>query len=100
MLVRSISSEEINYYDFFLIKDSKNPKQCLLDAIQHFLETEEGKVAIEQTSRDFNWGDSVLYVPEEIWNQYGVKSVVSGEKIEFNDPYVIYVDQDEVLIPN
>ncbi|RRJ54945.1 hypothetical protein EHV15_35840 [Paenibacillus oralis] len=62
------------------------------------MSSEKGKTAAENTCFDFNWGDAVTMVPEEIWNRHGIFSVqekqsytVVGEISE------ITVNQDEVL---
>lgn len=90
-LIRERTCESQLWIDTFIVDDSvKNPEQALRDAVKEFLATDEGKKANEYACNDFNWGDAVVYVPEEVWAKHGLK---------FRDmkSVDIKVYQDEVL---
>lgn len=90
-LIRERASENQIWIDTFQVDDSvTNPELALRNAVQEFLATEEGKKALEYTTKDFNWGDAVVYVPEEIWAKHGLKF----QEVKSVD---IKVNQDEVL---
>lgn len=79
------------YVDTFEVEDGvKDPEQALRDAVKQFLKTEEGKKMIEYSAGDFNWGDAVMSVPNEVWKAHGLTMVETG----IQD---IVVNQDEVL---
>ena len=99
ILTRERATENQKWTDFFTITDSTNPEQTLRDAIRAYLLTEEGKASIKESSEDFNWGDAVLYVPDEFWNKHGIKEISEGESVILSHPIIINVDQDEILIP-
>jgi hypothetical protein len=79
------------YLDTFEVEDSiLNVEASLREAVKEFLGTEEGIEAVKQTMADFNWGDAIQMVPDEIWNKHGIyraNSVVED----------IVVNQDETL---
>lgn len=90
-LVRERACENEMWIDTFLADDSvEDPEQALREAVKEFLSTEEGKQAISYTCHDFNWGDAVSFVPEEIWAKYGLK-FQTFKSVD------IKVNQDEVL---
>lgn len=90
-LVRKRSYEYELWVSAFQAEDIvTNPEQALRDAVKEFLSTEEGRKALDYTAHDFNWGDAVTHVPEEIWNRYGLKF----QNVKSVD---IKVNQDEVL---
>ena len=47
-------------------------EQRLRDAVNEYLQTDEGKHQIELTCNDFNWGDAIMYVPQAIWQRHGL----------------------------
>lgn len=98
-LVRERSSENEKWTDYFLVENAENPEENFRAAIREYLLTDVGTESIKATSEDFNWGDSVLYVPDHIWNKHGIREIEDGEKIVFSHPFVIEVNQDEILIP-
>lgn len=100
VLIRERAWENEKWLDYFMIENTEYPEQNFRDAIKEYLMTPEGKQAIEQTSEDFNWGDSLIYVPEHTWNKYGIYSISDGDTVTLTQPVEILVDQDEVLIPN
>ena len=61
-------------------------------AVAEYLATPNGKQAIIDTNYDFNWGDAISSVPDEIWNKYGLSLVE-------DDRETIDLDQDEILCP-
>lgn len=91
-LIRERSWENESWINHFIVS-SDNPEQKLRDAVKEYLQTDDGKKMIEATSYDFNWGDAINYVPDEIWEKHGVKPVYESQAV------TITVDQDEVLIP-
>jgi len=91
-LVRQRVSEGRVWVDSYNFDDSiKNPEEAMRNAVQEFLETEDGSEAIGETGGYFNWGDTVHYVFEEILNKHGIYTIPSDINID------VVVDQDEVL---
>ena len=108
-LIRDLYSEDETWSDVFWVDALKTPsKDLFMAAVEEFLNTPEGRQAIEDTSEDFNWGDAVMYVPEEIWNKHGIYSDdrdMTPAQRNFSPissimPVTIKVDQDEILIPD
>lgn len=68
-------------------------EKAMREAIAEFLATSEGKECSEGCCDDFNWGDAVTEVPDEIWAKHGLRleNSVKGHDI--------IVDQDEVFHP-
>jgi hypothetical protein len=92
-LVRHRDWEDATWVDLFDVRnDVQDPERALRSAIAEYLATTDGKLSIEHSCDDFNWGDAVLDVTPEIWHKHGLKP-------RYND-CVIRVDQDEVLIPS
>ena len=107
-LIRERCSEHKIWVDDFWVDASKTPsKELFQKAVETFLMTKNGQKAVEGTCNDFNWGDAIIRVPEEIWNQFGIISTDFSDSPEElglipltrGEPYKIQVDQDEVLIP-
>lgn len=91
-LIRERISENEVWVDSFECDESViNPEQSMRAAVKEYLKTEEGKKAIKDTCNDFNWGDAVLYVPDKIWNKYGLYPLNRNKSID------IKVNQDEIL---
>lgn len=99
ILIRERDWEIKKWSDLFIISNSANPEQSFRDAIKDYLLTEEGIKLIKQTSEDFNWGDAIMYIPERVWNKFGIKSISEGENTAISNPITLIVEQDEVLIP-
>lgn len=59
-------------------------------AIQEYLKTKQGKTVAQENGNDFNWGDAMLCVPNEIWEKHGLKMLDSK-------PVVYSVNHDENL---
>lgn len=108
-LIRHRPWENTSWSNDFWIDASKVPSKVLFEqAVHDYLNTAAGKLAIEFTCNDFNWGDAMMYVPENIWNRHGIYP------LDYNRPAselglaptssehlsTIQVDQDEVLIPD
>lgn len=66
-------------------------ENALRNAAYDFLETEHGMEVLDETLYDFNWGDLVARVPQEILREHGVYAVADGHGS------AIVVDQDETL---
>lgn len=92
-LIRERQIENEFWVDSFEITGNDvNPEQALRNAVAEFLSTDAGKREVEQTCYDFNWGDAIMTVPDEIWRKHGL-SLFKGSVITRD----IHVDQDEVL---
>ena len=107
-IIRERWSEHESWSDDFWVDTNQVPsKELFQKAIEDFLFTKDGKDAIEDTCNDFNWGDCVLYVPDEIWNKYGIYPLdvsrspqsMGLEPTSSDHLVTITVNQDEVLIP-
>ena len=68
----------------------QNPEQSLRDAVSDFLKSQTGADAIKWTNGDFNWGDAIMLVPNDIWYKYGIIPLEMKSKN-------IMVNQDEIL---
>lgn len=92
-------SENWRRTDYFLADESVSiPIKAMRAAVAEFLTTEDGEASIEDTMGDFNWGDAMEYVPDDIWSKHGLRMKYA------NEPYLISgsvlevtVDQDERL---
>ena len=92
-------SENWRRTDYFLADESVSiPIKAMRAAVAEFLTTEDGEESIEDTMGDFNWGDAMEYVPDDIWSKHGLRIKYA------NEPYLISgsvlevtVDQDERL---
>ena len=93
-------SENWRTTDYFLAdKSVESPEQSMRVAVSEFLETADGEEAEQETAGDFNWGDAIEYVPDDIWRKHGIQMkyahkpyLVEGSVLE------ITVDQDERLV--
>jgi len=107
ILIRERYSEHEIWPDDFWVDANKSPsKELFLEAVEAFLMTKDGEKAVAQTCNDFNWGDAVIYVPNKIWNDFGIYRMdyrLSPEEMGLAPTSSanltrIQVDQDEVLI--
>lgn len=107
-LFRERYSEDERWSDDFWVDATKIPSAELFKAaIEEYLKTPEGLKVISDTCEDFNWGDAVLYVPNEIWHKYGIYPFEYNKSpfdmglspADHNNDYCILVNQDEILIP-
>ena len=96
-LTRERPSENERWTDYFGVVDDGEPEQKIRDAVAEYLGTPDGQRAIEETCRDFNWGDAILYVPDAIWKKHGITELGDGDRIVIRNPVEIVVNQDEVL---
>ena len=93
-LTRVRPEENEAYTDlFFVSQQVEDVEAALRAAVEEFLTTPEGREAVEDTHHDFNWGDAIVYVPDEIWGKHGLKLL--GEP----NYETVFVDQDERLCP-
>ena len=92
VMIRERKSENQVFENTFFVEDHvTDPERAFRLAVEAYLKTPEGKQAIENACSDYNWGDAIATVPEEILNQYGI---YEGTEATF-----IYVNQDERLFP-
>lgn len=99
-LKRVRESENWSTTDDFLLSDKvRNPEQELRKAVESYLRTEEGLQDAEETMWDFNWGDVINCVSEEILNGYGFTTVYQSMNLNINDFTIVKVtvNQDERL---
>ena len=108
-ITRERYSENEAWSDHFWVDASKTPSvELFRDAVQAYLKTEAGKVAINATCEDFNWGDAIIYVPTEAWNESGIypfdfhhtPQEMGLVPTSSDNLFTFTVDQDEVLIPD
>jgi hypothetical protein len=90
ILVRERLSENERWTDEFEVADGVDFEAALREAVAEFLKTEDGKQARLAACDDFNWGDAIMYVPDECWAKHGLKMVT--DSIE-----TLRVNQDELL---
>ena len=64
-------------------------EKAFRDAVKEFLSTEEGQRIVNYNGGDFNWGDAVLNIPDEIWKNHGL--------IHLESTAVVSVNHDENL---
>lgn len=57
-----------------------------------FADTEKGKSYIESTHGDFNWGDALTEIPEEIMGRWGILEIETLEQDK------VIVNHDQLLI--
>lgn len=96
---RERTSENWRRTDYFLADTTlESPEHAMRTAVAEFLASADGEESIEETMGDFNWGDAIEYVPDDIWSKHGVRMkyahqpyLVTGSVLE------ITVDQDERL---
>lgn len=93
-------SENAVFKDYFIAEDHvEDVLQAMRDAVQEFLQTEDGKKMITYTCGDYNWGDAMNSVSDDIWKKHGITPRYDNEPYTIIGPIVdIYVNQDEILI--
>lgn len=108
-ILRERYSEHQIWPDDYWVDCNRTPsKELFQAAVEAYLMTSDGQKDVEWTHKDFNWGDAVMYVPDEVWNQFGIypfsydtSPVELGLAPTSSENFVqIQVDQDEVLIPD
>lgn len=50
-------------------------EKAIEDTICCFLQTDEGKEVAQGENGHFNYGDAVVYVPNEVWQKFGILSI-------------------------
>lgn len=67
------------YHSHFLLDQNLLPEPSkdaceayLRKAVRDFLMTDAGKLAYENTCRDFNWGDVETEIPDDFFSAYGL----------------------------
>lgn len=108
-MIRERLSENEQWIDSFWVDARQVPSvELFRAAVGEYLHTKEGLQSIEASCYDFNWGDAMMYVPQEIWNKYGIYPVdpmhppkdLGLAPTPNNNPVTFTVDQDEVLCHN
>ena len=93
-LVRERSSENWSRIDTFIVEDYvTNPEKALRNAVKDFMQSEDGRKAVEYACGDFNWGDAITYITNDFLGIYGL--TICEQDIE-----TVLVDQDELLFPD
>jgi len=109
-LIREDFDENEVWDDHFWVDASITPsKELLQKAVEKFLLTERGQKLVDKFHNNFNWGDAVTYVPEEIWYEFGIYPFIPDEYSPADmglvptsdaEAVTIKVDSYEVLIPS
>lgn len=98
-LKRERRSDNWRQEDYFIAAETVGqPEVALRETVREYLHTPGGQECIADTD-DFNWGDAIMSVPDDMWEKHGMRMVkgnrvysVTGEAIE------VLVSQDEDLI--
>lgn len=105
-IIRERPSENEEWINSFWVDAKQVPSVDLFRAaVSDFLRTKDGVQAIKDSCNDFNWGDAMLYVPQEIWKKHGIYPVdlmhppkeMGLAPTPNNNPMTFTVDQDELL---
>lgn len=88
---RNWPGEKLTIIDTFEFSGTGEPEQALRSAVKEFLASEAGQKAIDYACGDYNWGDAVTTVPDEIWAKHDLKMLTNNKAMD------IVVEQDEVL---
>lgn len=92
-LIRERCCENEVWVDTFVAEDwVAEPENELREAVKEFLQTKEGLKSIKDTCGDYNWGDFMMDLPEEILKKHGL--CMQYSELETTD---IKVNQDEIL---
>lgn len=90
-LVRERVSENETWIDVFELDDNiRDAETEFRNAVADYLSTDLGKQAITWTNGDFNWGDAIMCVPNNVWFEHGIRP------LSFRATNIV-VNQDEVL---
>lgn len=54
------------------VKKDFSPETALREAVSAYLMSEEGKAIAHENGDDFNWGDAVLKIPNNVWRNHGL----------------------------
>lgn len=52
--------------------DAKQIEAAMRAAVAEFLQTDDGKQAVQHAAGRFNWGDAITYIPDDVWNRHGI----------------------------
>lgn len=87
-----------------------DPEEAIRKAIDAFVETEDFEDALRSEGIDyehFNWGDAILHVPDEIWEDHGLMladrtedavSVVNhNEQLVHEEPEHMWPEEDREI---
>ena len=105
-IIRERPCENEEWIDSFWVDAKEVPTVDLFRAaVGDFLRTKDGIDAMEASFYDFNWGDAMMYVPQDIWKKHGIYPVdLMHPPAEMglvpapnNNPVTFTVDQDERL---
>lgn len=93
-LTRERKSEGWSSSDFLLAEDYvKNPEEALREAVKDFMSSKDGKVIVGHSCGDFNWGDLINVITDEILEVHGLYRCN-------RDIFNITVSETEVLYPD
>lgn len=91
------------WYDPFLVNVPGEPADReLLTLFQKtvwaFLDTPQGREAAEETCNDFNWGDTLNYIPYSFWASRGIYPLSQADPVFLcRGARVLCVNQDETF---
>ena len=92
VLIREVRSENKRYEDTFTVPYcTVDVEELFRSVVEEYLKTPEGKQSIIDSCGDFNWGDAINELPEELLESHEIRYDGTSE--------VIVVNQDEVLFP-
>lgn len=106
---RERRSENARYTDHFIVNmpDMKatdeegqqwEVEEAFRAAVDAYLWSDQSNRMLEYTSDDYNWGDAMASVPEEIFKKYGIEACYDDKTYSFSGGILeITVNQDEVL---
>lgn len=102
VLTRERRWENMSWDDYFIVTNVEDEsdaaiERVLRDVVASYLATHAGEQSIEDSSRDFNWGDVMMDIPDDFWNGNGIE--VAGGVVDFVPGTIVYlvVNQDELL---
>lgn len=92
IIVHDNDNNDAVVYTFKLIGDIQNPTDAMMQAVQEYISTEQGKEIVKNNGGRFSWTDAIKHMSKECWNKYGLK-------YENNDLTLDYmVDYNESII--
>lgn len=78
-------------FNFILLKGSvEQAEKVVRKAVQEYLKTPEGKRDMEYACGYYNWGDAIRTIPDDFWEEHGLKPIN-------HTATDIWVDHDEIL---
>lgn len=85
-------ADDTIYHDLIADSDNEDIEGSMRAAVKEFLRSPESEKALELTNGQFNWGDAIVHVPEEIWNKHGIQIIPEKEA-----DYIVIFSHDEKL---